>query len=179
MMRTYRTILVFILALFGLRLFDDSEVQTPLDTLKAYTTAIKKKDVTTMKLLLSAATMQMHQEQAQQQGITVDEIVQRETLFNPDQSSLEYKNEKIEGERATIEVKNSFGVWDVVPFVLEDGTWKIDKVGFANQMRQNIEQQNNQTIDDIINQDRIDPNRYRRLIRQMFLIRRLSCLMRP
>lgn len=111
-----------------------------------------------MKLLLSTATMQMHQQQAQQQNVTIDEIVQRETLISPDQTALEYKNEKIEGERATIEVKNSFGVWDTVPFVLEDGIWKIDKVGYADQMRQDIEQQNNQTIDDIINQQRVEPN---------------------
>lgn len=157
-MKPYRTILVFILAFTVFACSTTPKYQKPLDTLKAYTIAIKKKDITTMKLLLSQATMQMHQQQAQQQNVTVDEIVQRETLISPDQTALEYRNEKIEGERATIEVKNSFGVWDTVPFVLEEGIWKIDKVGFADQMRQDIEQQNNQTIDDIINQQRVEPN---------------------
>jgi hypothetical protein len=158
MMRTYRIILIFILAFSVFACSRTPRYQTPLDTLKAYTIAIKKKDIATMKLLLSAATMQMHQQQAQQQNVTVDDIIQRETLFNPEQTSLKYRNEKIEGDKATIEVENSFGVWDTVPFVLEEGIWKIDKQGFANQMRQDIEQKNNQTIDDFINQGRIDPD---------------------
>lgn len=128
---------------------------TPRDSLKAYTMAIKKKDPTTMKLLLSDGSLKMHEQQAKEQGVTIDDIVLRETMLSPEQSTLKVKNEKIEGDRATIEVENSFGGWDVVPFIREEGIWKIDKQGFANQFQQQIEQQTNQAIDDVINQGRI------------------------
>ena len=38
-----------------------------------------------------------------------------------------------------------------MPFVLENGEWKIDKKGFAEQIMQDIEQ-NDKQLDEIINQ---------------------------
>lgn len=158
-MTTYRPIFFLLTAFFALVSCSVTpRYQTPLDTLKAYTIAIKKKDVETMKKLLSEATIRMHEEQARQQNVSIDEIIQRETLFNPTQTSLKYRNQKIDGSRATIEVENSFGVWDTVPFVLENGIWKIDKQGFAEQLRRDIEDQNEQQIDDLIDQNRVEPD---------------------
>lgn len=128
----------------------EQKAATPVETFKTYTKAIKAKDTTTMKLLLSDATIRMHQQEAKAQGVTVDDIVKRETLFSESQKSVEFRNEKIDGEKATIEVKNSFGSWETLPFVREDGVWKIDKVGFANQMQNDIEEQNRK-MDDLIN----------------------------
>lgn len=153
-MKRYQLILVIFLSALFFGCSSDSNPSTPLDSLKAYTKAIKKKDPTMMKLLLSDATLKMHDQQAKEQGVTLDDIVQRETLFSQSQSSANYKNEKIEGEKATIEVENSFGGYDVVPFVLEDGIWKIDKQGFANQVIQQIEQ-SDKAIEDVINEGRI------------------------
>jgi hypothetical protein len=146
----------FIILLFGLSLFacaGSLSPSTPIGTLKAYTTAIKKKDTTTMKLLLSDASIKMAEQEAKAQNVTLDDIVKRETLFSESQSSLKYRNEKIEGDKATIEVANSFGSFDTVPFVKEEGSWKIDKQGFANQLLQQMDEQNKK-FDDIINQGR-------------------------
>jgi hypothetical protein len=63
-------------------------------------------------------------------------IVKRETLFSESQNTLYFRNEKIEGDKATLEVKNSFGSWETVPFVREDNRWKIDKKGYADRMMQ-------------------------------------------
>lgn len=128
----------------------EQKAATPVETFMTYTKAIKAKDTTTMKLLLSDATIRMHQQEAKAQGVTVDDIVKRETLFSESQKSVEFRNEKIDGEKATIEVKNSFGSWETLPFVREDGVWKIDKVGFANQMQNDIEEQNRK-MDELIN----------------------------
>ena len=103
-----------------------------------------------MKVLLSKDSLKMSEQEAKAQGVSVDEIVKRETLFNPDQTTVEFRNEKAEGDRATLEVKNSFGVWETVPFVKEDGVWKIDKKGYADQMLQDIEQ-SDKNLDNIIN----------------------------
>ena len=107
-----------------------------------------------MKLLLSQETIKMHEQEAKVQNVTLDDIVKRETLFTENQKQVRYRNEKIEGEKATLEVENSFGTWEIVPFVKEEGAWKIDKKGFANRMVEDIEQKNNQKIDEIINQGR-------------------------
>jgi anti-sigma28 factor (negative regulator of flagellin synthesis) len=127
---------------------------TPLETLKAYTVAIKKKDTTTMKLLLSDASIKMAKQEADAQGVTLDDIVKRETLFNETQTTVEFRNEKIEGERATIEMKDSSNKWNVVQFVREEGIWKIDKQGIADQLLQDIEEKNRE-FDDRINKDRL------------------------
>ena len=125
---------------------------TPLETLKAYTLAIKKKEPTQMKLLLSDASIKMAEQEAKSQNVTLDEVIKRESLFNENQTSLKFRNEKIEGDKATIEVENSFNSWDTVFFVKEDDIWKIDKQGTANQMMQQIDEQNKR-LDDIINQN--------------------------
>jgi Domain of unknown function (DUF4878) len=126
---------------------------TPIETFKTYTKAIKQKDIATMKLLLSKDTIKMHELEAQAQGTTVDEIVKRETLFTENQKSVKLRNEKIDGDKATLEVENSFGTWETVPFAKEDGEWKIDKKGFADRMLEENEKSNKE-LDDLINQGR-------------------------
>ncbi len=145
----------FILVLLSVGVFaacaNNSKLVTPLDTLKTYTQAIKKNDVEMMKRLLSDASLKMAEQEAASQNVPLDDVIKRETLFNEMQTSLKYRNEKIEDDKATIEVENSFGSWDTVFFVKEDGVWKIDKQGAANQMMQQMDQQNKQ-LDSIINQ---------------------------
>lgn len=129
---------------------------SPLETYKTYVKAIKLKDTTTMKLLLSAESIKMHEQQARAQNVTVDDIVRREPLFSEAQKTVEFRNEKIEGDKATLEVKNSFGAWETVPFVREDSVWKIDKKGYADKLVQDAEQ-DSKRLDDIINQSRQQP----------------------
>jgi hypothetical protein len=132
-----------------------SEPKSPVETMKTYTRAVKAKDTTTMKLLLSADTIKMLEQEAQSQSVVLDEIVKRETLFPESQKVFEFRNEKIDGEKATLEVKNSFGQWETWPFVFEDSQWKIDKKGYADRLMQDIQQQNDSAIDDIIKQNQI------------------------
>lgn len=104
-----------------------------------------------MKLLLSAESIKMSEQEAKSQNVPLDEIVKRETLFNENQKTVEFRNEKIEGEKATIEMKDSMGVWNTILFVREDDVWKIDKQGIANQMIKQVEERDKQ-LDEIINQ---------------------------
>jgi len=148
-MHTWSRILLIlsVAATFGC---GEQKSATPLETFKTYTKAIKAKDTATMKLLLSSGTIKMHEQEAVAQGLTVDEIVKRETLFSESQRTVEFRNEKINGDKATLEVKNSFGSWETVPFVREDGVWKIDKQGYADQMIKEIEEREKK-IDELIN----------------------------
>ncbi len=126
---------------------------TPIETFKTYTKAIKNKDIATMKLLLSSETMKMNELEAQARGIPVDEVVKNETLFSESQKTVKMRNEKIEGDNATLEVENTSGAWEIVPFVKEEGVWKIDKKGYAQRLMQEVNQ-GSQQLDDIINQSR-------------------------
>lgn len=146
-MRIWSRILIFSLAAF-LICCGEQQPKTPLETFKTYAKAVKLQDTAAMRVLLSDATLKMHEREAKAQGVPVDEILKRETLVTPSQKSVEFRNEKINGEKATLEVKDSFGAWESVPFVLEDGVWKIDKQGFANQMIEDIMQKQNQAFGD-------------------------------
>jgi hypothetical protein len=148
-MRIWSITLIFSLALFGISC-GETQPASPVETFKTYTKAIKKKDLTTMKLLLSRETIKMHDQEAKAQGVTVDDIVKRETLVSEGQTTVEYRNEKIDGDKATLEYKTSYGTWETMPFVREDGVWKIDKKGFADQMLKDMDE-SNRKLDELIN----------------------------
>ena len=131
----------------------EDKPKTLLETLKAYTIAIKQKDTTTMKLLLSDASIKMAEDEAKSRNVTLDEVVRRETLFNPTQKAVDFRNEKIDDDKATIEMKDSYNAWNTVPFIRENGKWKIDKQAAADIMMRDFEQ-NDKKLDDIINQGR-------------------------
>lgn len=151
--RSIQSAILFAIAMALTACAGESKPATPIETFKTYTKAIKAKDITAMKLLLSKATIDMHQTEAQAQGVNIDEIVKRETLFTETQKTVKLRNEKIEGDTATLEVENSFGSWETVPFVREDGVWKIDKKGFAQRLMDDADQKS-KALDDIINQSR-------------------------
>lgn len=123
---------------------------SPLETLKVYGNAFKKKDVTSMKLLLSDASLKMLDQEAKVQGSNVDEVILRETLFTDSQRSAEFRNLKIEDGKATLDMKDSLGMWTTVFFVKEDGEWKLDKRGIADDLLRQSEESTKQ-LDALIN----------------------------
>jgi hypothetical protein len=131
----------------------EKQPATPVETFQTYVKALKKKDLTTVKLLLSKDTIKMHEQEAKAEGVNLDDIVKRDTLLGEGQTTVEYRNEKIDGDKATLEFKNSYGVWETMPFVREDGEWKIDKKGYADQLERDVEQ-NSQQFDQMVNQGR-------------------------
>lgn len=148
-MRIYLILLLLMFVAAGFGCTGEEKPATPLETFKTYTRAIKKKDITTMKLLLSSETLKMHEQEAKSQGITVDDIVKRETLFGENQSTVEFRNEKIDGDKATLEVKDPMGFWQTVHFVREAGEWKIDKKSSADQLMQEIEEENRKADEEL------------------------------
>ena len=61
---------------------------TPLETLKTYVAAIKKKDTTTMKLLLSDATIKMHQQAAKNRASRSTKSFSAKLCFRPIRNRL-------------------------------------------------------------------------------------------
>ncbi len=150
-MRIWSRNLIFLfVAMAILACGGDKKPASPKETFKTYTKAIKAKDTTTMKLLLSNDTIKMHEREAKANNSNVDEIVKRQTLFNENQKEVVFRDERIDGTKATLEIKTPGGQWQKVPFVFEDGAWKIDNAGAANQIQQEIEDENRK-FDELIN----------------------------
>ena len=152
-MRFYSKFIILILTAAFFACAGEEKPDTPLETLKAYTNAIKQKDTTTMKLLLSDASIKMDEAEAKSRGVTLDEVVKRETLFDPTQKAVDFRNEKIDGDKATIEMKDSYNTWNTVPFIRENGKWKIDKQSAADIMMRDFEKQQKEN-EDKMNQGR-------------------------
>lgn len=146
-----RTFIFFILTFVMSSCGGQNSPATPLQTFQTYVKALKQKDTTTMKLLLSSGTIKILEQEAKSQGVTLDDVVKRDTLFPETVKTIEFRNERIDGQNATIEVKNQFGQWETWPLVLEDEQWKIDKKGYADRLMQDIEQRQNDAFDKLTN----------------------------
>ena len=68
-MRVYLKIIITLFVGLAAACAASEKPSTPLETLKAYTAAIKKKDTTTMKLLLSDASIKMAEQEAKAQNV--------------------------------------------------------------------------------------------------------------
>lgn len=111
---------------------------SPTETLKTFAAATKRKDAETIKKTLSKSTMKVIEESAKQQNISVNEMLTK--AEDPEGGDLpELRNEKIDGDKATLEVKNDVsGEYDVMPFVKEDGGWKIALDVFMESMKEKV-----------------------------------------
>ena len=155
-MRILLSLVILCLGAAALACSGENTPSSPRKTFEAYIRALKQKDTARMKALLTAETIKMHEQEAKSMGTTVDEIIKREMIVSEGQKIVEFRNEKIDGERATLEVKNSFGEWEIVYFLLERGEWKIDKKGYADQLLKEIDEKNRE-IDEEMNINRPIP----------------------
>ena len=105
---------------------NEPKAGSPSDVLKQYVAASQSQDIAAMKNLLSRGSLDLIENAAKAQGTTADELLRRESMVKI-RSAPETRNEKIEGDAATIEVKNEkTGEYDMkMPFVRENGAWKI------------------------------------------------------
>ena len=152
-MKLYRILLILLAAFAFISCSSEQKGKTPLDALRAYTEAIKKKDTATMKSLLSKGSIKMAQDEAKSKNVPVDEIIQNETLFSSDQRVVEFRNQKIEGDTATIEIKTSSGSFDRIPFIKEEGVWKIAKEKYLDEQLKQADE-DSKKLDEEINKGR-------------------------
>jgi hypothetical protein len=94
----------------------------PTDTLKAFISAYLKKDVDEMKKYLSKGSLEMFRKTSELQGKTEKDLLMSDDL--PFKEMPEMRNEKIEGDTTTVDVKVE-GKWEKTPLVKENGSWKL------------------------------------------------------
>lgn len=108
---------------------------SPTEAFRLYYEAIKRNDVPAIKALFSRATINMLEEQAKRSNKSFDDVFNeglKEASEEIPASLPESRNEKVNGDRATLEINDAKkGSWDTVHFVKEGG-WKIS---FASEDR--------------------------------------------
>ncbi len=133
-MKFHQKILIALCALILAACGAAESTDSPTASLKKFIEASKAKDVETTKKLLSKSTLAAIEKTAAAQNTNVDKV-----LLNDDGTPIkelpETRNEKISGDAATVEVKNRVtGDFETIPFVKEDGVWKIALDKFMREM---------------------------------------------
>ena len=99
--------------------------ESPTAAITSFVAAIKAKDDAGARGALSKASVKAFELTAKNLGKSFYEV-----LIMEDEEEVknlpEMRNEKINGDKATLEVKDkNSDKWEKVPFVKEDGSWKL------------------------------------------------------
>lgn len=97
---------------------------SPTATAKAFYEAAKARDAAGIKSTMSKGSLDMMEKFAKMQNKSLDDAL-KEPNASPPPANFEARNEAITGDTATVEVKDEKGNWEKIPFVKEDGKWKI------------------------------------------------------
>jgi len=140
-MKTLKLSILMGLACFAVACQMMQPAASPSDTFKAYVEAIKKKDAAAAKQQVSKGSLKMMEDAAKAQDKSVDELLtgnQAPAL----KETPETRNEKIQGDTATLEVKNNVSAsWDTMHFVKEDGHWKLAMDKTMEEIMKKVEDQ--------------------------------------
>ena len=97
---------------------------TPTDAYRTGYTARQKKDIAGLKRVLSKEALDFLTEMGKEEKKTLDDQL-RALAERPQAATAETRNEKIDGDRATLEYLNERGTWSTMDLVKEGGDWKI------------------------------------------------------
>jgi len=100
-------------------------IGSPTEAIRIFIEGVRAKDEKAMRSALSKASVAAFDKRAEEGKVSFFDAVVGEDLEEMSKMP-EMRNEKIDGEKATLEVKDpNNDKWDPVPFVKEDGSWKI------------------------------------------------------
>ena len=97
---------------------------TPTETYKALYAARKTKDVATMKKLISKEMYEFFEILGEGKPNPLEAGL-LELASQPQGATDEVRNEKISGDKATLQFLNPNGKWTTADLVKEDGGWKM------------------------------------------------------
>ena len=103
---------------------ENAPAGTPAASYMAAYTARNNKDIAGLKKLLSKDILEFFTEIQKTEKKTLDDAL-RELCEQPQAPKAEIRNEKIEGDTASLEFKDEDGGWKRMDFIKEDGTWKL------------------------------------------------------
>jgi len=99
---------------------------TPTEAFKAFYEAAKNKDVASLKKLMAQRSLTQREESAKRNGKSLDEFLASESQKDIPPSIPETRNEKIEGDNASVEFRSGNSEnWRTVRLVKESDEWKV------------------------------------------------------
>ena len=96
---------------------------TPTESFNAFYDAAQRKDAASIRRTISKRMLAELEAQAKKENRTLDEYLVGVGL---PATLPEARNEKIEGDTASVEFKMRGERWRAIRFVREDGAWKLD-----------------------------------------------------
>jgi hypothetical protein len=104
-----------------------SDASSPTEAYKKLFAAVKAKNIDEIKSLMSKKTQEFAEMAAQRQNATVEKVYSNgftATTFSP--QLPEIRDERVKDGFGAVEVWNpQSNAWEDIPFVLEDGQWKL------------------------------------------------------
>ena len=113
---------------------------SPIAVFNSQNDARKRKDAATMKNNLSRASLALIEETAKRENMSVDDWLTIEEEGGDQVESFQTRNEKINGDTATIEISAGGDDWGEMPFVKEDGRWKIAMDKYVADLQKELEE---------------------------------------
>lgn len=98
---------------------------SPTEVLIAFAQASNAHNAENFKKYITKKSLEFFKADAAKQGMTVDELIEKPSQM-PTVETPKFRNEKINGNTATVEVENMLGSFDEYPLVKENGVWKVD-----------------------------------------------------
>lgn len=102
----------------------DNSLATPSDAYKAAYSAREKKDIENLKKVLSKDALDFFTEMSKADDKTLDEGL-KGLVERPQAKTAETRNEKINGDRATLEYLDEKGGWETMDFAKDGKDWKL------------------------------------------------------
>lgn len=106
----------------------NNDPNSPSNVSKRFVAAAQAKDVKTFKSLLAKKSIAAMEKDAKEAGLPLDQMIASlldQDLFPKGAGEIETRNEEINGDKATVEIKGSNDKWSQNELVREDGNWKI------------------------------------------------------
>lgn len=105
----------------------------PTEVLRGFFAAVENKDILTAKKSLSKDSFVLLEQSAKAANVTVDQYLENLSALEVS-DDVEIRNEKILGDTATVEYKDStMPELRSLPFVREEGIWKLSLNKLAEQ----------------------------------------------
>lgn len=115
----------------------------PTEVLRGFFAAMGGKDLITAKKSLSKGSFVLLEQSAKAAEVTPDEYLEELNAFEVE-NNIEIRNEKISGETATVDYKDStMPEFRSLPFVREEGIWKLSLDKLVEQMQKEYTEEMN------------------------------------